>query len=300
MAVTIEIVCNTDSLYTPHLGVLLKSISRSNRNNKIHVHVIGDELSERIKQEVASCVPALQISWYEAKDHKVLLFKPFLQISRAAYLRLTMAEILPISIRKVIYLDADIIVNADLMPLWISDLQDNICGAVIDPGISSMEFSSCHGLEKGNYFNSGVMLIDLEKARASSIFETAIRILEVPDEKLEYADQDALNIVMWNRWLALDPGWNFQRKFLYDNCAAWKALCPAKTPAPQIIHYTERFKPWQKEEWHPYAWLYLRTLLTTPFSSRILKAGKIGFVDLCRAWIRYKIRRPAIFRKVAQ
>ena len=209
-----------------------------------------------------------------------------------------MIEMLSPTIRRVLYLDVDMIVNGDLRPLWNTDLHDKVCAAVVDPGVNPDEFAAKWSLPRpGQYFNAGVMLIDLEKLRAKPLFQRAIAILENPTAHCEYADQDALNVVLWNEWLPVDPAWNFQRKFMYDDYSAWKALAPIKRGAPIIIHFTERQKPWQQSEWHPYAWLYLRSLLRTPFRKEVLRAGQISFGDCCKWWLRLVLKRPAIFRK---
>jgi lipopolysaccharide biosynthesis glycosyltransferase len=237
----------------------------------------------------------VQIAWYGVEDHRVLEFKPLLQITRATYLRLMMLEVLSPTIKRVLYLDVDLIVNGDLRPLWNTDLGNKVCGAVVDPGVNGDEFAAKWSLSRpGQYFNAGMMLIDLDRLRSKPFLQQAIAILEDPTKPCEYADQDALNIALWNQWLPVDPGWNFQRKFLYDHCAAWKALNPMRRE-PVIIHYTERYKPWHSSEWHPYAWLYLRSLLRTSFRNQVLHAGGIGIRDRCKWRLRYILKRPSLF-----
>jgi lipopolysaccharide biosynthesis glycosyltransferase len=206
-----------------------------------------------------------------------------------------MLEVLSPTIKRVLYLDVDLIVNGDLRPLWKTNLGDKVCAAVIDPGVDSNEFAAKWSLAgPGMYFNAGMMLIDLDRLRSKPFLHNAVVILADPTKHCEYADQDALNIVLWNEWLPVDPGYNFQRKFLYDHCAAWKSLKPIRRE-PVIIHFTERYKPWGRSEWHPYAWLYLRSLLRTPFKTEILYAGRIGVRDRYKWWLRYLLKRPTLF-----
>jgi lipopolysaccharide biosynthesis glycosyltransferase len=228
-----EIVCGIDSAYAPHLAVMLKSVVLSNPGQQMRVHVLHDGVDAALRGRVQSCVAPLQIEWREVKGHRVLDFDGLLQITRATYLRLTMIEMLSPTIKRVLYLDVDMIVNGDLRPLWNTDLHDKVCAAVVDPGVNPDEFAVKWSLPRpGQYFNAGVMLIDLEKLRAKPLFQRAIAILENPTAQCEYADQDALNVVLWNEWLPVDPAWNFQRKFMYDDYSAWKALAPVKRSAP--------------------------------------------------------------------
>jgi lipopolysaccharide biosynthesis glycosyltransferase len=241
----------------------------------------------------------MQLVWYPFVDHQVLQFRPLshLQISRAAYLRLAMAEMLPGTVRRVLYLDVDMVANDSLLPLWQTTFdKGRICAAVVDPGVDPQAFALKHSLpSSGQYFNSGVMLLDLDALRAEGLLQRSVQLLATPGTAYEFPDQDVLNIVLWLRWQALDPRWNFQRKFLYDDYAAWRALAPDRSSRPAIVHYTEQYKPWRADEWHPYAWLYLKNLLRTPFREEILQKGKIGWRQGIKWWLRSIIKRPSTF-----
>jgi lipopolysaccharide biosynthesis glycosyltransferase len=147
----------------------------------------------------------------------------------------------------------------------------------------------------GFYFNAGVILFDLEALRQTGVLDRALAILSNPDTPCEWADQDALNIVLWGNCKQLHPKWNFQRKFLYDKGAAWDRFV-SDNRRPAIIHFTEGFKPWRRDEWHPCGWLYLRSLLKTPFRNRVLSAGEFGILDVMKSWLRWVIKRPPMFR----
>ena len=54
------------------------------------------------------------------------------------------------------------------------------------------------------FFNSGVMLIDIDTWRADEI---ARKVLAV-SETVPTNDQALLNMVLWDRWMPLDTRWN--------------------------------------------------------------------------------------------
>jgi lipopolysaccharide biosynthesis glycosyltransferase len=285
----IEIVCGTDINYIPHLGVLLRSIAVTNRDQPIRAHVLHDGIPESVKLTVAQCAPTITVEWYEVADHQVLEFRPLLQITRATYLRLTMTKVLPSSMRRVLFLDVDMTVTGSLLPLWQTDLQGKVCAAVQDPGGHAEEFARKYSLSPpGQYFNAGVLLFDFEKLCAGLYLENSITLLAQPGAHYEYADQDALNIVLWDRWLPINLKWNFQRKFYYDDFAAFR---PSGWFEPVIIHYTETFKPWRRDEWHPYAWIYLKNLLRTPYRHDVTLKGGIGWLTRYKWWLRYLLKR---------
>ena len=98
-------------------------------------------------------------------------------ISPAAYLRLMMVEALDPAIQRVLYLDADIIINGDILPLWTTPLGGKVCAAVADAWVNAEEFGEKWHLQAGgHYFNSGVMLFDLDRLRGKPYMEQAIKI----------------------------------------------------------------------------------------------------------------------------
>jgi lipopolysaccharide biosynthesis glycosyltransferase len=302
--ISIEIVCGIDENYAPHLSVLLASIAQTNKDDSIRVHILHDGVGETLRARIAASAKSLKLAWYEIVDHQALGFEPLLHISRATYLRLTMEEVLPADIERILYLDVDMVVNDKLRPLWETELEENLCAAVTDPGVDVHGFTSLYALPpatpRKGYFNGGVILFDLAKIRRNSengkgLFQAAIELLASPDATYEFADQDALNIVFWNKWLPLDPSWNFQRKFLYDDFTAWNKLNPAKSNGPKIIHFTEGEKPWKKSEWHPFAWLYIKYLKKTEFTSEILENNGINFWIRLKWKLKFLIKKPNIF-----
>lgn len=291
----IEIVCGIDTNYVPHLAVMLTSLTASNPGQIFRVHVLHDGISKVQRNRVNQCCPKVQIEWKEIEEHPVLGFEGILHISRATYLRLAMVDALDPVIRRVLYLDVDLIINGDVRSLWDTDLGNKVCAAVIDPGMEAKTFAKKHSLPlSGSYFNAGVMLIDMERMRAEPFLERAVAILANPDSRCEFADQDALNIVLWNQWLPVNLTWNFQRKFLYNDFSAWKTETPL-TREPAIIHFTEGYKPWRGTEWHPYAWLYSKYLLRTPFRNEVMRAGKIRLPHICKSWLRYRLKRKSVY-----
>lgn len=83
---------------------------------------------------------------------------------------------------KVIYLDVDTTVDGDLSELWNIELGSNY--------IAARE-------EHGGYFNSGVLLMNLNMIRAAKIEEKIARLLKTC--RFAFPDQDAMNLVFKGR-----------------------------------------------------------------------------------------------------
>ena len=108
---------------------------------------------------------------------------------------------------KMIYLDADIIVNLDINELWQQDLQVYPIAAVPEmEAVSGYMITDKFLLEKGivkleNYFCSGVILFDLDKI-SNNFFRDGVQFL-ADNPSCESVDQDILNAFFSERYLKL-------------------------------------------------------------------------------------------------
>lgn len=74
-----------------------------------------------------------------------------------------MAEILPEDVKKVLYLDCNIVVARSLRDLWNTDITDYAAGAVIDSGHFNEWRNKMVGISVAeHYFNSGVLLVNVD------------------------------------------------------------------------------------------------------------------------------------------
>ena len=98
------------------------------------------------------------------------------------------------------------------------------------------------GLEKmprvRDYFNAGVLLIDLDRWRKERISEKALEYL-AQHLQSPYADQDALNFACDGLWKRLDPRWNFQPFYEKRKIADMDSK-----ERPGIVHFVTQAKPW--------------------------------------------------------
>lgn len=176
---------------------------------------------------------------------------------KAALYRMVLAQALPASINKVIYLDSDLLVFDDLSKLWGVSLDNNIAAAVVN--LSSKPCKEVE-LEPENYFNSGVMVIDLKKWKESNISSLAVEAIN--EKQYRYLDQAVLNSILQNRWLKLPIKWNMESDiFAYGNSKKEHVYHKAESinsalKKPGIIHFTGPRKPWHYYSFHPYKYVY--------------------------------------------
>jgi lipopolysaccharide biosynthesis glycosyltransferase len=179
--------------------------------------------------------------------------------SRGHYLRLTMGRVLS-DHGRILYLDADIIVRGDIEPLLRTDLQGRPIAAVRDAtnpvyagGIALPGWQDLGIPADREYFNSGVLVIDLNRCRQEEIFERCFAFIERHPEHLRLWDQDALNRVLEDRWVRLDRLWNtfplsslLQTEWMRYNSDEILPLSTlfADEPRARILHYVSPAKPW--------------------------------------------------------
>ena len=227
-----------DKNFGKFAGITITSLAHNNIGHELVVHIIYDELLpedlEKLLQTEA-LYRNLTLRFYQIKSTEGMTFVvPPGHITQAMYYRYLFADMLPREITKIIYLDADIICKGDILPLWQTDLQGRVLGAVRDYG----EDRSCEriGLKNGRYFNSGVLLMDLEKWRQQKLTQQLFQWLEaVGDTKILWGDQDALNGVIDGEFAELPQIFNG----IVINNTTLKA-----EKDTVIVHYIDYVKPW--------------------------------------------------------
>ena len=114
------------------------------------------------------------------------------------------------------------------------------------------------------YFNSGVMVMDLDRWRAADITQGALDILSRNRQHLLYHDQYALNVILYQRWRPLALSWN-QGSHIYkyptwqDSPFDLTSLSACRFE-PRIVHFTSGAKPWHYGNSHPYRTLFFAVL----------------------------------------
>ncbi len=184
----------------------------------------------------------------------------------AMYYRLMIPELFPNDVNKILYLDMDVLVEGRLDELWNED--------ILNKGAAVVEDSATIHLGEytpPRYFNSGVMLINLDYWRKYNVKEKAIDFMVKHRDILRFPDQDALNVVLQDDLIYVSDKWNYHLNL--DKRFLKQALRGriAKDKAPVIIHFNQRVKPWMYHCRHPYAARYWQVLKKTTFSEYQLK-----------------------------
>jgi len=140
-------------------------------------------------------------------------------LSRVAYARLFLPELLP-DLERVIWLDTDTLVLENLTSLWQIEMEDSLVAAVPDDFIQKEEISDT-GSQLGQYFNSGVMVMNLGLWRTENLMSRVWDLISSPN--LIYEDQSVVNMICLNRVHLLNRKWNFFTRRFSCSCDFFNA-----------------------------------------------------------------------------
>ncbi len=258
------VVTASDDAYAVPLQAMLFSLLENRESQRpLDVFVISNDLSARNK----AILNELFASYIAANLHFLSLDESYFHhlptnsdyISAVTYYRFAIPDLLDKAAQKVLYLDCDMIIRDDISKLWDTDLKGKICGGVSERFAKEAEQPwDKNKLRKmqlpldGDYFNAGVLLINLEKWRSQGISEACIRLMIDHPERISLDDQDAMNIILKADWFPLPHRWNITTYWFQDfvkNALKNKTIYQAALN-PAITHFTSRQKPWKLDEYH--------------------------------------------------
>lgn len=273
----IKIVTYADCDYLQHATVLAASLNDVADAEKEYVlylyHTCDDKLVvSKVERTIARFSPNITIVFkYIVVNRDRRLKSKKAHLNDSIYDKLYIYDHLPGNIDKIIFFDADIVLKKDPAFLYEIDLQNKIIAAAPDNVLKfSPEAREAIGLKcPEDYFNSGVMVIDLVKWRELNICERAIQFAIHKRHSTKLHDQDAFNHVIHGNWLKLSYLWNPRPKnkiqmpngeveYLYRAEVYHRDMS-------YLIHFSGGEKPWNYLCTNPARKYYHRYLKRTGF-----------------------------------
>lgn len=278
----VNIVFSSDDNYAQHTAVAMASILLNTSNPaKIRFFIIDDGITDDKKSKIKGTAEGLQstVEFITVKNKQLMQGFVSGEISRACYFRIDIPNILPAEVTKVIYLDCDLLLYDDIQILWNTDIGDYPIAAVCDYGIMASkrlrrQKAKCIGLPyKADYFNSGVLIMNLDAWRKADYSGKVIEIVQ--KNKFPNHDQDALNKVFMNNWYVLPLRWNvippvfnLFMKILKSELLRKNAVEAKKNPA--IFHYAGGYKAWEYKLYQGFNDQYYKYLAYTDFKDAVM------------------------------
>lgn len=237
----ISVVLITDDNYTVPTAVTVESIKR-NSISDVEIYVLGVGISLQNKK------------YLERAGAKVIETNVQLpqftgthpHVSAAALLKFDLPNIF-CDYDKILYLDTDMIILRDLGELFNTKLGTHYAAVVKDMS-GTIEESHHIKLKHHDYFNSGMMLLNLKKMRRDDISAKLVDYKMTKDTG-HFMDQDCLNAVFNENVIYVSPiyNWMAPNQLHYKPAEVMGFYDIDFEPTLEnavIVHLTNRKKVW--------------------------------------------------------
>lgn len=248
----------TDDNYVPFLTVALASmLDNASKDNFYMIYVLTSHLSEENmksikKHEVENCsIEFVQLSKELDKVQNMFHLRDY--YSKETYYRIFIPNLFP-QYQKVLYLDCDITVLGDVSELYNTEIHGYYVAAAQEEVMQTFEVfgnyvEQADGINRKEYFNAGILLINCRRWRNKLIAERFVDLLNRYKFRV-VQDEDYLNVLCKNNVKKLNLGWN---KTSYKNeTFDDKDL--------KIIHWKINWRPWKYKDvlYEEYFWKYAK------------------------------------------
>lgn len=259
----IQILTTLDQNYLPRLQVLLTSLYLNQPDEKPDIWLLHSRIPEEALIPVTELCSRygfgffpVQINGTSFQDAPVSR-----QYPKEMYYRLLAAQFLPRDLHRIIYLDPDILVINPLRPLWDMDMKGNLFAAASHTGMTELANNiNQFRLETDHdYYNSGVLLMDLDMARNEIDAEEIFDYVREHGKELLLPDQDVLNALYGRKTTDLDDViWNYDTRNYNTYLLRSAGVCDMDWVMQNtaVLHFCGRSKPWQKGYIHRFGILY--------------------------------------------
>lgn len=314
MGKTLYVLYTCDENYAPYAGISMNSLFENNRDiEHICVYLVQDGISGKNKKRFFEQAKKygrelIMIDAVPVIERVKKLNIPSYRGSLAANCRLLFETFIREDVDRLLYLDCDTLVVSSLTELPRVDMNGKAVGVVRDS--LTDEYKTLIGFyENDDYFNSGVLLIDVERWREQNITGLLFDYAKNVRSAFCNPDQDLLNIVLRDKKYILPPEYNFQpshRVFsdrsyfkVYKHGVYYSAseLRMARK-SPKILH-SYRFLgdfPWHKGNMHPDTEIFDSFMKNSLWGDYVKKPSGRSPIFTIEKWL-YRLLPRTLFLK---
>ncbi len=195
---TVHVATLADERAVLPLAVMMHGVAQNAGVPGVTFHVLGVNLSDQLRRQLEKAVEGSRVVWLDERDARRMIdeLPHVAHIPPISYTRLLLPDLLP-DLDQVLYLDADLVVKANVGELWDGGTDGQAVAAVADPGMPTLGHAHCVGYAADELvdpdarpFNAGVMLMDLARWRAEGIAAKVLDFLRRHASHLNWADQE--------------------------------------------------------------------------------------------------------------
>jgi len=295
----IDVALPSDQNYYPGLLVTVYSIAkRASRTFKLRLHILDGGICDTDfeRMEEAACAVNSNVQFVRHKVYELDYSAfPLWKGNRMAYVRMALPTLLP-DLDFVLYVDSDMLWLADITELWELRNDCVLLQAVRDTrGLPrEIPWFDQHKIPlfQSNYFNNGLLLMNLRRFREEGVIEKVSRFLN-KNTDVVFADQSGFNAILGEHVRLLPPHWDL---FALD-------IPNTDLKCPLVIHYVAGTTPWIPGEYcwtvRPYLSAWLEEYAAAANISRRAAYEKFGYRLKPRAdWVVMFVARHQFLRRL--
>jgi lipopolysaccharide biosynthesis glycosyltransferase len=290
---TIPVVFSSDNYFIPYMAAMIQSIMDNARQPfRYRFFVLHRGISAEnqglLKTQVAPAdlreagsrgeTPSFSVDFIDVSAHIRGYRFPTHFLPVESYFRLLIPYLF--EYEKIIYLDSDMICNADLAELYAVDPGTSLLAACRDDFLAG-DRGRGHALSIGlsshrDYFNAGMLIINRERFSRSVTMEQLLGLAVSRDWR--FCDQDVLNLVCAEKTLILNMEWNAMVTMRNEDQfpPSLRQEYRRSRAAPKITHFAGP-KPWDRRfsfafssaSMSAHLELFLRYAERTPFIATV-------------------------------
>lgn len=245
-----------DPLYT-----VLRSIFRSNDKEEITVYLMHQNIPQKKITEVQQFITEYEHTFFSIDCKN--LFSEEVVVNRyysiEMYYRLLAPFVLPTELDRILYLDPDIVNLQPFSSFYEQNFEGNLFVATthdyatkwIQP-INNIRLGT---LSSEDYFNTGVILMNLPLIRKTRNREEIFAAIKINKKRLVLPDQDIFNYLYWKEVKEADwQIYNLDARFYSQLNRVFPRKFSNEWVEEKVvfIHYCGKHKPWIERDDYRY------------------------------------------------
>lgn len=242
-----------DSKYIRPLKVMLYSLFINNPDENFHIYLMHSSIKDDEIKDIESYIShfgqklsVIKIDNSYFQDAPVIL-----HYTKEMYYRLLAYKFLPKELDRILYLDPDILVINPIRQLYETELDGCLYAAAYHNVIAVKEINRIrlYPYKIDAYFNSGVLLMNLELQRKFVDEKAIYSFIEKNRSKLILPDQDIINTLYSRQIKCLDEKlYNYDTRYYNYYKVITNNTCDMDYIMKNtvILHFCGKRKPWSK------------------------------------------------------
>ncbi|GAB1858535.1 glycosyltransferase family 8 protein [Flavobacteriaceae bacterium MHTCC 0001] len=237
--------CLNDA-YVNFCYITIYSILENKKSSDEFVfHLLTDFISDKNTSKIEALVNDYnaEVKFYEIDKKRFEGLN--MNFSVYAWFRILIPEVIDSSIKKVLYLDCDTIVDNNLDALFNIDISGKSIACAIDrEAFNSETFERLEYDSELKYVCTGVMMMNADYWRNNSIGNKVYNFGKENPSKCVFADQDAINYICRATKMLLPLKYGIINNYFSESYRYEKNEVLEAVETPVIIHYAGN-APWK-------------------------------------------------------